>query len=96
MGSQDGDSVKAFIVSVIVLLVAACNPVPVSPVTGTCEGACKVLQLNKCAEGNPTPKGETCVSLCERTNALTYQRFPVGCVEAAKSIDELKKCGVCE
>jgi hypothetical protein len=87
------------LVSAFVTGVVSCTPskppTPPDNDAGTCTDACRVLQANRCPEGNATPKGETCEAFCYRTNEVSFLALPVACVARAKTIAELQMCGVC-
>lgn len=62
--------------------------------TPSCGGACAVLAWVGCPEGNKTPKGRTCEEVCESTKAVPNVALPTACVSVARTIDQVRKCGV--
>lgn len=65
------------------------------PVSGSaCAQSCAVLQFVGCEEGNATPKGEPCDSVCSTAQGFPGLSLPTACVAKARSIDEVRRCGV--
>jgi len=64
------------------------------PPTTTCGRACVQLQSLGCQEGAPTPHGETCESVCLRTNAFPGVKLPAACLVTATTVNQARSCGV--
>jgi hypothetical protein len=60
--------------------------------TTACGRACAQLSWLGCEEALPTPKGESCESVCLRANAFPTMQLPTACVIAAQSIPDVRKC----
>jgi len=80
----------------ILVLVMGCvpNAPPVEPsnivIAGDCAGACANLATLECPEAT-----DDCVPFCEAMQRSGGARqLAVGCVEAAKSQDEVRQCRV--
>ncbi len=56
----------------------------------SCASACVRLQLLGCPEGSPSRSGVSCQAVCE--SASTVQRLPLACVEAARTIEAVRRC----
>lgn len=83
----------------LALILTACNPLlpEPAPVPQTrddvpCADACSRLRSLSCNEGEPTPDGTTCETICEDTNASGAVTYPTGCVAAAKDCAEARAC----
>lgn len=76
------------------------GPMPVepdaeAPSVEACAPACAALRDHACRVGLPNARGESCEDLCGRDQAqgLAAQLRPA-CVSAAKTIDDVRACGV--
>jgi hypothetical protein len=85
----------------LLVFLAACDPhLEPSPPRPTlraedpsqCANACRVLDANKCREGETTPDGVTCLDLCKRLAPLGLIRS--GCIALAQDVPDLHMCGV--
>ena len=70
-------------------------PVPAPDLRGDagadgCALACAALASETCPEGGPTSLGVSCVEVCQ----IAPEMLPVACVAAAKSVDQIRACGV--
>ena len=86
----------------ILFLLAACTPTtapliePETVIVGidggdpTCSGACTNLRALGCPEGNPSPGGVPCETICANAQSLIDLR----CVSSAKSTAAVATCGV--
>jgi hypothetical protein len=73
--------------------------IDVAPACATCVCACAVLEWAGCPESRPTQRQPIlrCEEVCEEINDFPGMRLPTVCVSAARSIEEIRKCGVrCE
>lgn len=92
--------VKYLIVGFIVIVCCTNKPIPPLPPSqpiplqlygeGNCSAACNNLQKYGCTEYIGSPSGTPCVEFCEDVKEL----LPVSCVETARSLSELRVCGV--
>ncbi len=76
-------------VTVLALLVAACNILPVATVptdTADCPAACAHLSTLGCPEANP--QGTTCVAFCTSTQNNGAALFP-SCVVNIKACSDM-------
>ncbi len=69
----------------------ACGHAPAPHPTYTCANACDRLTALGCAEAKPTPKGVTCVEVCQ--NAASVFELDLRCMSEATSCDAGRKCG---
>lgn len=76
----------------ILLALPRCHTGPVLlPFDPPCESACKILTHYECPEAAPSPKGKTCLEVCEVASKYGTQ---AECVVRSESLDAIRKCGV--
>jgi hypothetical protein len=61
--------------------------------SATCSNACANLKKLGCPEANTLPGGDTCVVLCQKTQASGKFDMKPSCVSKAKDVAGLKACG---
>jgi hypothetical protein len=71
----------------LALMLTACatGPAPV-PTTATCETACERGEALACTWATTTPKGATCVQVCQ--NAASVVPYNVACLTTLASCQE--------
>lgn len=66
--------------------------VPPPPGQTPCEGACARLVALGCPEGQPTPKGATCVAVCQNAEDSGVLSLWPDCVSKAQSCEAARAC----
>lgn len=67
-------------------------PPPPPPELPECERACMRLKDLGCKEAEPTPKGETCVEFCNKTQDSDLVSLNPQCVAEMKKCSEIDSC----
>jgi len=76
---------------VIVSLLTSCAPVPVTPVRpAACPEACEKGAELGCVWATPTPKGATCIEVCESANRILP--WNTECLWGARTCEEADAC----
>lgn len=64
------------------------------PIGYGCAQACAALAFVACPEGTATTNGQSCDAVCESVQGFPRLRMPTACVSKARTIDEVRSCGV--
>lgn len=75
----------------VLALGCAHTPPAVPPGTPTCATSCARLEALGCAEARPTPKGVSCVEVCQ--NATSVFALDLRCMTDATDCGAARKCG---
>lgn len=93
-----------FTLTLAFVVACACSPSVDPPVTppkerpepgseADCASACDHLRALGCEEGQPTPGGATCETVCNNVEQSGATTLDVGCVATAETCDAARSCG---